>query len=90
MNDILSFEQFTRALQSYVTESEQIIEKLKQIKRYVENSHKAHNAVKTVGTTSGLAAGLPDLPLFAENFRFSTLFPHFFRSSAFFRFLKIF
>ncbi len=34
-------------------------------------------------------AGLPDLPLFAENFRFLVLFPHFFRSSVFFRFLKI-
>ena len=27
--------------------------------------------------------GLPDLPLFAENFRFSALFPRFFRCSAF-------
>jgi hypothetical protein len=31
-------------------------------------------------------AGLPPLPLFAENFRFSPFFPLFFRCSAFFRF----
>jgi hypothetical protein len=34
----------------------------------------------------GVAAGLPPLPLFAENFRFSPFFPLFFRCSAFFRF----
>jgi hypothetical protein len=30
--------------------------------------------------------GLPPLPLFAENFRFSPFFPLFFRCSAIFRF----
>ena len=33
--------------------------------------------------------GLPDLPLFAENFRFLTLFPQFFRNSAFWNFENV-